>query len=89
MEERVKRTLRRFLSRGVGIETEDHFARESLEDTCLLFGECGSLRRNDIRDPRFEECDQVELPFADDRAIRLDQSAFRLVQTEQDATFSK
>src|SRR5205823_7637299 len=33
--------------------------------------------------------DEIELPFANDRTVRFDQAAFRLVETEKDSSFSK
>ena len=38
---------------------------------------------------RFEQRDQIELAFADDRAVRLDQPALRFVQAEEHAAFAK
>ena len=45
------------------------------------------MRRDNIGDARFENRDEIELSFAHDRTIRLDQAAFRLMQTKEDASF--
>ena len=87
LEKRVERTLGCFLPGRIGVEAENDFADEPLQDPRLLFGEGRPLRRDDIRDPRFEQRDEVELSFANDRTVRFDQSPLGFVQTKQDAAF--
>ena len=87
LQERVKRTLRRLLARGVGVETKNDFAHKPFQNPRLILREGCSLRRDHIGDAGFEDRDEIELSFADDRAIRFDQAAFRFMQTKEDPPF--
>src|SRR5207248_10160949 len=53
----------------------------------LLFRERRSLWRDHILDSRLKERDQIELSFANDAAIDIDQRSLRLMHPEKDATF--
>src|SRR5436305_11984677 len=55
----------------------------------LLFGESCSLRCDHILNSRFKEGNQIELPFADDRAVGINQRALGFVQSEKDAALAK
>ena len=87
LQERIERTFRRLLARGVGVETENHCAHEPFQNPRLILGEGRSLRRDNIGDASFENRDEIELSFANDRTVRFDQAAFCYVLTEQDAPF--
>jgi len=62
---------------------------ETLQDARLIFCECGTLWRDDIRDPCLEQADQIELAFAHNRTVRFDQGPLGFVQTKKDVAFSK
>src|SRR5438105_11131178 len=78
-----------FLSGDIRIKTKHHFIDKSLQYPRLILGEGRPLRCNHILNALFEERDQIELPFANDGAVCLDQSAFCFVQTEKHMSFSK
>ncbi len=70
--------VRRLFAAGIGIETKHDFIDITFQDPRLAFGEGGPLRRNHIGQASLEECDQIELPFADNGAVRFDQASLRL-----------
>ncbi len=74
---------------GIRVKTKDDFVDKTLQDSRLVFGKCRSLRRDHIGDSSLEERDQIELAFANDRAIGLDQASFRFVEAEENLAFRK
>ena len=72
---------------GVGVETKNDFAHEPLQDPRLIFRESRPLRRDDIGDAGLENRDEIELSFANDRAVRFDQASFCFVQAKEHAPF--
>src|SRR5262249_17278220 len=53
----IKRALRRLGARGVGVEAQNQFINETLQDAGLIFRERSSLWGDHIRAPRFEQAD--------------------------------
>ena len=84
LQKGIERSLRRFFAGSVRVETEHHFADKSAQNARLLFGERGALRRHHIRYAGFKKGNKIELSFADNGRVRIDQRALRLVQAVED-----
>src|ERR1700724_3314058 len=78
-----------FLAGLVRVKTKHDLIDKALQNPGLMMGESCSLRGDDIFDSRFEQTDQVELTFTDNRATRLDQRPFGFVQSKQNPSFLK
>ena len=89
LQESIQRTLRRLVTGRIGVETENNFADEPFQDPRLILREGGPLGSDHIGDAGFEDRDEIELPFADDRAVRFDQTPFRLMQAKEHPPFPK
>ena len=79
------RGYRTLLLRGCEGQDEgnmNHLAHEPVQDVRLMFRKRGSLWRDHILNSRLKQRNQIELPFANNRAIGIDQRSFRFVQPE-------
>src|SRR5439155_78840 len=59
LEQGVERTFGGFLACCVGVKAKHNFVDEALQDPCLALSERRALGRDDIRDSRFKQTDQI------------------------------
>src|ERR1043166_1215905 len=74
---------------GVGVEAKNYFVHEPFQDPRLILRERRALRCDDIGNTGLENRYEIELAFADDRAIGLNQASLGLRQAKEHTPFSK
>ncbi len=74
-EQMVERTHGGVLPGLVRIKTQNDFVNVALDDARVLVGEGRALRRDDVLHAGHEARDQVQLAFADDGGLRVEQRA--------------
>src|SRR5207245_11453633 len=79
--------FRRFSSGLVSIETKNDLGNEALQNSSLMLGKGGALRRDHIFDAGFKQRDQIELAFAHDRAVCFNQRPFGFMEFKNVASF--
>ena len=83
-EQAVERTDGGVLAGVVGIEAEDDFIHVTFQDAGVVGGEGGALGRDDVLDAGHVTGDEVELAFADDGGLGVEQCALGFVEAEED-----
>ena len=81
--------FRRFSSGLVGIETKNDLGNKALQNSSLMLGKGGALRRDHIFDAGFKQRDQIELAFAHDRTVCFNQRPFGFMESKKHAPFLK
>src|SRR4029078_11262480 len=89
LQQRIERTRGGFLASCVGVEAKNNVVYKAFQEPRLFFRERGPLRSDDVRDSCLKQTYQIELPLADDSAVRLNQGALGLVQAEKNMAFSE
>ena len=84
-EQMVERTHGGVLPGFVGIKTQNHFVNVAFDNARVLVGEGRALRRDDVLHARHEARDQIQLAFADDGGLRVENRALGFVEAEENS----
>ena len=88
-EQVVERTQRGLLAGGVGVETQDDLLGVALENARVVGGERGALRCHGVLDAGEVAGDGVELTFADDHRLGVEDRPLGLVQSVDHAALAE